>query len=256
MSSKRVVSPNKEELCRLYVNNNTYDIAKMFMVDRTTVSNWLKKYNIAIRNKQAEYELNRLIKLTEIQKQFLLGTMLGDGHIELNTSKRLARFSISHGSKQLGYIKWKSDILYNISRGVKKHIIHNNQVNTDYTIYRLSTTSTEDLLDMRNLFYHNKTKVITKDLLKCRLSPLSLAVWVSDDGTLNKSKRIDICSDSFTYKEHVLLKKLIYNNFNINAKIIKHKGNNRLHFTVKETRKLVSIIEPHMIDDMKYKTFI
>lgn len=249
--------PAKERLIKLYAENTTYDLAKIFNVDRTTISNWLKKYNIEIRNKQNQRKKNKEIRLTHLQREFLLGTLLGDGHISITKSHELARFSISHNNKQIEYIKWKANILHNIERGIKNYTVVNKGNNKKYKICNLSTTATDDLLDLHRLFYNDKIKVIRDELIEQITSPFSLAIWIMDDGTLDKrSKRINICSDSFTHKEHILLKRMFLDNFNLNVKIVKYGNKYRLHFTVVETRKLVNIIKPFIIESMLYKVSV
>lgn len=251
------MKPSKQELKKLYDKHTTYELAEIFKVNRTTVSNWLRKYNIDIRNKYAQFKKNSEIRLTPKQKDFLLGTMLGDGHISVVKSKRLARFSASHSIKQIEYLEWKSNILKNISRSIKTYSVKNRQNNKIYKISNLYTKATADLLKVHELFYDNGKKVIRPELIHMIHSPLSLAVWIMDDGSMDSySKRINICSDSFTANEHMLLKNILLDNFNLDAKIIRHKDKNRLHFTVRETRKLVEIIEPHVLESMRYKILI
>ena len=51
--------------------------------------------------------------LTKQQKAVFIGTLLGDGCLELNGSK--VRLRIDHSGKQKGYVEWKYKVFANIA---------------------------------------------------------------------------------------------------------------------------------------------
>lgn len=246
---------DKNILQDLYDNRllTTRQISKLFAVDKSTICNWLKKYNIIRRSSNQKYIDNSTIRLSKLEFDFLVGTLLGDGHISVLKSGRLARFSASHSIKQLDYVNYKADLLKKLNPKIKHNNILSN--NKTYKVVNISTIGTTDLLRMHDLFYINKKKVVSDKLIHYLKSPISLAVWVMDDGTLFHNS-LTICTDSFSYNEHLILKEILKNNFNLNAKIIKYGKYYRLRFSVSETVKLSSLIEPFMIEKMNYKILV
>ena len=57
------------------------------------------------------------IELTNNQKEFLFGTLLGDGNLQKTNSSFMGR--TNHSIKQYDYCKFKQDIFQNISYPVK-----------------------------------------------------------------------------------------------------------------------------------------
>jgi len=248
------MKPAKDILVAQYTVQGltTLQLAGVYSVNKTTISNWLKTYNISIRNAQAQYDYNRTLKLSAPQRDFIFGTMLGDGHIELLKSGRLARFSTTHGLKQLEYAQWKADLLKPISRTVKTRLIYNTRTDKYYSTCSFYTRATEELLNIHGLFY-GPTKQIQPAALAHITSPLSWAVWYMDDGTLNRrTGRIDFCTDSFTYAGQLLLQAKLLE-WNIRAQINPYGAHYRLHLSVKEARKFIDLVKPYIIPSMCYK---
>ena len=245
---------NKDELQNLYITKQltTRQIALQANVHRSTVSNWLHKYNIPARSKQAIYEANAKIRLTRIQKDFLIGTLLGDGHIQVLKSKRLARFSASHSTKQRDYMEWKAEILSNIASPIKTYTVFNKQVQKEYEMCNLVTKGTTDILDLHGDFYDGKSKVIRDNISDYLISPQSLAIWYMDDGS-RRGNRMTLCTDSFSYEEHCVLQKTLLDNFGLEVKISKYKDGFRLVFGATKSRKFSKLIEGHVVKSMSYK---
>lgn len=248
---------DKELLNRLYIIDGltTYEIAKQYAVDRTTICNCLRRYNINIRNKKAQHDENKLIRLSAEQKELLYGTMLGDGHI--SRSNNLARFSISHSIKQEEYIKYKHNILQSVAKEIKSNIAHNKRMNKDYQFLSFVTKSIGDMAELHSMFYKENVKVIREEIIRYIVSPKSLAFWILDDGYLDKtSNRTHICTECFSYNEHLILQKLLCDNFGLHPTIYKYQNSFRLRFGQIDTRKLSSLIVPFVVDSMKYKLVV
>jgi hypothetical protein len=85
------------------------------------------------------------------------------------------------------------------------------------------------------------------------MNRLVLAVWIMDDGSLNKNK-IDISTYSFTKKEINLLLYALNKKFGLYANYYRDRDKGyRIYFRVKETKNLIKIIKPYIINSMRYK---
>lgn len=103
-----------------------------------------------------------------------------------------------------------------------------------------------------------------KDYIYKYFTPLSLAVWIMDDGT-NQNGHIKLCTDSFTLEDVEWLQYLLLNKYNIHTTL--HAAKNRskdpnLKFKLGEYRiyvkamsmpTLIKLVKPYIIPSMKYK---
>jgi LAGLIDADG DNA endonuclease family len=253
----RKLSLSKEELTELYENQKltTYQIAERYKVDRSTICNWLVKFSIMARNKRQQIDANNRIGISDLQRAFLIGSLLGDGCIDKKDNRPSARYITSHSLKQKDYMEWIKCVLDPLSSDISWYKAHNKQVNKTYDFGNLHTMGHEYFLELRDLFYDGRKKIIRAELGTLMTHPLSLAVWVMDDGCLvRESNRIILCTDCFTYDEHTILIKLLNDNFGLSAKIYEYNHKYfRIRFGQKDSRKLSNIIRPFVIESMKYK---
>jgi len=147
-------------------------------------------------------------QLTDIQEQILNGHLLGDGHIERTRTKN-ARFSISRKSTDKDYLLWSVKHFENFiySSGVKERDRYNKDTQRTQHCIELRTKASPIFTEYHNQWYNNHKKIIPPDLT---LTPLTLAVWFCDDGTLRYHSRnisLTLATNSFSYQEDCFLLK-------------------------------------------------
>lgn len=191
--------------------------------------------------------------LTCNQKALIIGTLLGDGNLlkrYVNTNLR-----IDHGVVQKSYLFWKYKLLKNIA--TKKPIIIKQIDKRDGKIikrWHFKTIAMPELNFYWNLFYPNSKKKIPENIDWYFSNPISLAVWIMDDGyRRNDCNAIRISSDGFSYKEQLILKECLAKNFDINTKIHKKGKYWNLYIPSGEMLKTKNLIQEYIIDSMKYK---
>jgi len=176
----------KEELTKLYVEQDktTYEIASIYSCDRRTISRYLKQYGITIKRHKRAYSFYYEQKLNDIQKDLILGSLIGDGCISKHhDGVNSCRFLEQHSIRQLEYLKWKKEILNNfVSSDIK--IIDNSKNNSygNELSCNFITVLHKEFVKFYEMFYKNKVKRIPY----FQLSPISLAVWYFDDGSISK----------------------------------------------------------------------
>lgn len=196
----------------------------------------------------------------------LIGTILGDGHVQKTQSKtQKCRLRIAHSLDQKDYVDWKYSQVKNLCTSPPKY----DEKKESYQFY---TDYSLDLKFYHDLFYektHAKTsyrKVIRPELKDYLVDPISLAVWYCDDG----SKRSDcdacrIATHNFNLEEIKILQEILKSNFEIPSHIVKagrsKKGNNQWYVLslsardggFHEFRKLVLPYVELTIPSMMYK---
>ena len=195
---------------------------------------------------RGEHLSNIKTLLNDDQFQVVLGSVLGDGYIDYqDKEKRIGRLTLSHSSKQYNYLKWKADCFNTAPKLARTYTSSYHSPNS-----RLYTVTSK-------LFILPEPITMSSFL---SLSPLGLAIWVMDDGSLrNKYSPLDtklsitIDSNSYTYEENQLLQLMLLSNFGLEATIQKTRSYYRLSFNKVNSIKLREIISPYVGDDFLYK---
>lgn len=202
--------------------------------------------------------------MTKEQIGIILAMSIGDAHLGKNVDKRWNSesyfISMIHGEKQKEYIEWKSKIINSILGG--KQSIPKKFNNNGYVGYRYSKTS-KKLKPLYNRLHKRKSKTIDENILKY-FTPLSIAIWYMDDGSLYAHKRngkihgyemkISVCTS--TKDELFPVVEYFKDKYDIKFRInIDHKKYYSLVCSTREIRKFMKIVKPYIepIKCMNYK---
>ncbi|MEK7178287.1 MAG: hypothetical protein AAB721_01360 [Patescibacteria group bacterium] len=190
-----------------------------------------------------ELQQKRKIKVTDLQRSMIVGTILGDGHVLKTTMGYCLR--LKHSLKQRELLKWKYDILNNIATPIK--------VYKDSCYFR--TVTHPVFSEYRKMFYdENKSKRIPSNLINV-INQVALATWIMDDGTneLGYSKSLRINTQCFSLTEHKKLQQILQVKFGIISTLNKDKDMYRLRIAKSSMDKLISLVNPYIIPSMLYK---
>lgn len=250
------LSVTKEELADLYLNKKTSptEIANIFDVSRAAIYKRLKKFDIYIKFNDLIYQ-ERQQFFTQDVDEYIIGVLLGDGHIEANTSNKAGRLEISHSIKQKDYLVWQANIMAGLISSLREGEAKlNGKVHGTCGFHTLSHPL---FLKYRDLFYDAGGKKIIRPEIKNRLTEKGLAIWIMDDGSYHRGDKIRISTDCFSYEHHLILQDILKDNFDLNVNICKQTRNGKsfcyLEFNKTNAIKLSDIIRPYVIESMKYK---
>ena len=163
--------------------------------------------------------------MTQRQKDIIIGTVLGDSYLEPN--KFGSSIQIKQSNEHKDYVFW----LYN------------------------------ELDKLRDLFYPEGKKIIPKDINKILTSPISLAVWFIDDGTLDYRPKdhcaFHLCTNCFTKEDTSKLIDVLKNNFGIVSSLhytlCRGKRHCRIYIGAQGRDRFIELITPYILDCFKYK---
>jgi hypothetical protein len=216
-----------------------------------------KKLNLT--NKQVIHVINRANKksnkyrrtrLTNELKQFLIGSLLGDGCIpKLGKHARHCRFSVAHSLKQKEYCKWKHSILdkYSLAGKIYYTTYTNNRYINNIEEIRFKSISHPYFSFFRRIFYINNVKIVP-NIIK-EIDNLGLAIWYMDDG--NKTKYgYELNTQLFTKDDCNFLRKILLDKFNINTTYVK---SGVIYIKSESRETFTNLIKPFTIDSMLYK---
>ena len=207
--------------------------------------------------------------LTEFQKEVIFGSMLGDltaerSHITGNT--RL-RFYMSSINKELiyhlhsifnSYVKTGPKF---ISRKLNKLTqLEHTDISFSTLKYALFNWVVED-------FYiksENKNiKIVPKNSIN-RLTPVSLAYWIMDDGSFNKSKGyLILCTDSYCKEDVLYLISILNAKFSLSSGLVQvsrptvQENSTKVYYRIRINKSsmpsLIELVKPYFIPSMLYK---
>jgi hypothetical protein len=187
------------------------------------------------------------MEIDKLGEQIILGSLLGDAGINKDKRYEGYGFADRHSLDQVDYLLWKHKQLpFNFKAYEKSNLCtlrKNNKVFKEY----------------RELFYKDKKKVVTKEILD-RLNPLGLAVWYMDDGNYHyRSNVVRIYTQSFELEGNQIIKEWFEKKLNINIKIKKiyskkyQKAYFYIEISTSNAKKFINIIKDHIIKSMEYK---
>lgn len=186
--------------------------------------------------------------LSYIQKQVVLGTLLGDG-------SKFGEYgiNIAHSKKQIEYINLLKKIFANV------HISESYKTSGyGSEIISLIMYNKGLFRDIIDVCYQNGKKRLNKEWLD-KLTPLSLAIWYMDDGSIDnihrRNQRAAIATQSINIDELKLLQDILYLKYGIkgNLRKLKNKQQYSLRFSTEESHMFFMLISPFIIKSLKYK---
>lgn len=222
---------------------------KILTLDGWKSARSLSTNDIVIGSTNNKLEKQICPALNSDQIQVLIGSFLGDGHIQKASNNRY-RLSEIHCKKQEDYIKWKAS-MFNISDNIK-YIKENGYSKKEALKF---TSKCFDIKD-----YIPKTKTMCPNWMIDTLDERGLAIWFMDDGYGFKTKNggsIAVCSFDNETQDKLVLK---LRSFGIDAKryFVKCKDHRApgywiIQFTKNGYERLSKIISPYIHDTMRYK---
>jgi len=193
------------------------------------------------------------MKLSSLQKDIIIGTVLGDGYLQ-KTGEKNSRLKLEHGINQKEYLFWKVKNLPQFFQGAPKYLerIHPITGRT-YKYWRHQSQSGPFLGRLRKIFYRDGRKIIPENIVNF-LTPRSIAVWYMDDGYYYPRDRC-----SYLYLGNVIrenaqrVAQTLNSKFNLNCRVLAKKKGFAIYFPPSEAIKLKSMIKDYIIDLFKYK---
>jgi len=185
----------------------------------------------------------------------LTGILLGDAHLRSLTKKMAtSSLEIKQSYERLPYVKWLHRFLGRL--GVNPILPR-----TDAKGWRFSTKPSLLLGDFRKLFYPVGKKIVPNNVGELILSPIGLAAWYMDDGSLD-SRIKDHCNSTFaTYgfdlESCQRLVSVLRTNFKVEVSVhsstMRGKRYWRLYVLSKSMKRFCRVVSPWVLPVFSYK---
>ena len=185
--------------------------------------------------------LARETALTSLQRELIVGSLLGDAYLMPTTSGFC--FRVNHGIQQRDYVDWKFSMLNRLVRTPPRE---------SGKCYYFRTVTHPEFSRYRECFYSDSRKIVPIELLNQQFSEFSLAIWLMDDGAVD-GKQLRLNTQSFSYSENEALMSILRAKFGIEARVNRDKDRHRLRINGASVRRFKDLVGPHVIPSMLYK---
>ncbi len=192
--------------------------------------------------------------LSTLQQDVLIGTLLGDGHLERDG--RYVRLKIDHAWEQRAYVWWKFDIFSDLSSREPERRLVIDKRNGGLSVHcRFATRTTLEFEPYYHQFYVNRRKNVPVDIGRLLRSPLALAVWYMDDGARRTDcNALRLHTNAYSLEEQHLLSETLANNFGVTASVHRVRANEYvLYIPSREAMEFCDIVRPFVLPDLSHK---
>lgn len=181
----------------------------------------------------------------------IIGLILSDAGLSKSTNKGEARLALKQSMIHFPFF-WSTFLLLSHYCASVPYIDNTIVKGILYYSLRFDTRALPCFTILYDLFYINKIKVIPIEIYDL-LCPVALAYWIMGDGTGNAFKGLYLCTDSFSTIDIVRLMNVLIIRYDITSKIHNVGGKQRIYIPSKESKKLLTLVGPHMHPSMMYK---
>lgn len=186
-----------------------------------------------------EYKLT--LALNDVQKSILVGTLLGDGHLETQDKGKTYRLKLEHQIAQRDYLEW----IYNQFKEWSPGGIRSRIKKNGYEYVLFDTYSHGAFRFYAQQFYPSGKKEIPK-LIEKLLDPIALAIWFMDDGSWKSDKHKTFIIHTLGYSKNdlELVQKILKKKFELETSLHAQKGKYwRLYIRSESAKKFKDLIE-------------
>lgn len=183
---------------------------------------------------------------TQQQENVLIGSLLGDGHLERSKPTHNTSLKIKRAKTDLDYLKWQFDILKDhcAMKTIHESSVLDSRTNKTYDSVYFRTKRLKELNHFHDKWYLNKIKIIPS----LKLNSEIMAIWFADDGHIKKkfnNYEISFATNSFSKHEVEYLIKLLTKRYEEKFYLCKQTKNKKVrsYYIVASSRASQLIID-------------
>lgn len=187
--------------------------------------------------------------LTKIQREILVGILLGDAHLE-----KPSRLKVEQGDNHRAYIEHLFEVFRNFIQapGVRPRVVRiGERLHTNWCFQTIHHPS---FLFYIHQFYKDKKRV--PPIISRLLTPRALAYWFMDDGSMKskQSKGVILNTQGFSYAEVSILCEVLKVKFQLSCWPRKQPREQwQIYISGHSYERLRELIFLFLIPEMQYK---
>ena len=210
-------------------------------------NNQVKKAS-ELKIKDTVISMNSEYNLTRIQRQVILGKLLGDGSLHIKHNK--AHIQFSHKLNHEKYVDWTNQYLGSLTKS--KKCIHISGYGSK--MIKSWSMAKKSIYDEFSKVIKDGRKSLHPEIINI-IDVIAIAIWYMDDGNLIyndfQKDRCQFSTCHFNTEECEILQKCLLK-FGITSSMKFYKYN-YLVLNWENTEKLHKLISPYICDVMRYK---
>lgn len=224
-------------------NKTDAEIAECVGIDPRRVVDIRKKIGLP-RNNPSEVP----IEVSEIQKQVLIGGIIGDMCIFKDKNGVYHRMNLAHSIRQRHYLMFKARLLGNLFYPPTERKWIDPRTNKEYHEIRIQSITHKLFSELYNKWYSDRKKVMHDDVWE--LDDLGLAIVYFDDG-FKTNHGYEISLDDYTPEDIQKFANLLSEKFGLSCTV---PGLNRsVYIKAESAERFRQIISPYLTSDTEYK---
>ncbi len=158
-----------------------------------------------------------IFELTDRQKQYIIGFLLGDAYAEKHPVN--CRLGFHHSQTQLAFVNWKHELLKPYSGKLTLYEDQDKKTGKFYKKCRFCTYTRQEFNIYRQLFYPQGEKIVPKNIGSL-LTEAGLVGWYMDDGSYRKDRKtFRLSTHCFSRGDVKFLQTVLKNNFSLETTI-------------------------------------
>jgi LAGLIDADG DNA endonuclease family len=199
-------------------------------------------------------DYKKSLELSSVQREVVVGILLGDACLETQNGGRTYRLKIEQCARQEAYVVH----LYSLFRewvltppGVRTKRASNGSVSSNIAFQTVSHSAFRFYAQQ---FYADGRKQVP-ELLHHWLTPRGLSYWFMDDGSLksSQSKGVILNTHCFERQEVDRLARTLQDRFGLEVKPRRQPDGAQLYVSGRSFETFSAIIDPFVVPEMRYK---
>jgi hypothetical protein len=201
-----------------------------------------------MRTRELE-EKKSSLKLTPLQRDVLVGVLLGDAHLETQNHGRTYRIKFEYSSKHRAYLDHLYEIFHNWALTPPQE---KNDATHDNVWFQ--TVSHGAFRFYACQFYRGGKKCVPKNIHRF-LTNRNLAYWFMDDGSAKsqQSKAVIFNTQGFERNDVRRLIAALQRRFDLNASERRQREGWQIYISGSSFERFRSIVDPYILESMRYK---
>src|SRR3989338_3528334 len=200
-------------------------------------------------------DVTKIVPLSDQARAIILGSILGDGSLKIQSRYANANLQIRHSETQKDYLLWKAEKLKEIARDRSVSVQEADGYSKNRK-WRFVSRNLQSLTQLHQLTYKDNHLRIRRKWLN-QMTVLSLAVWWCDDGSLigYGGRKGVFCTDGFNEASVKILSRYLEVIWNIRTVVapvgLKRDGKRDQYWRIwirsqEELKKFLRIIIPYI----------
>jgi hypothetical protein len=194
------------------------------------------------------------LELSSVQRETLVGLLLGDACLETQNRGRTYRLKIEQSARQQAYVHHLHSLFQEwvlTPPGTREKRASNGSVSANLAF---QTVSHSAFRFYAHQFYAEGTKRVP-ELIRHWLTPRGLSYWYMDDGSLksSQSKGVILNTHCFVRQDVERLAHSLWDLFGLQATPRRQPDGLQLYVSGRSFETFASLVDPYVIPEMRYK---